>query len=72
MCDRILLEIIKTFLLQCCNEDCQLFTGFMIFKLPEEELLCLPLSVGRSVRLSVEKISKWRFGDCVSGSEAVI
>ena len=47
-----------------------------IFKLPEEELLCLPLSVGLSVRwsgsLSVEKISKSRFGDFVGGNKAVI
>ena len=38
------------------------------FKLQEDELLGLPLSVG----LSVEKISKWRFGYYVSGSKAVI
>ena len=47
-----------------------------IFKLPEEELLCLPLSVGLSVRWlvsqSVEKISKLRGGDYVGGEKGVI
>ena len=44
----------------------------LLFKLPEEELLSLPLSVGLSGGLSVEKISISRFGDYVGGNKALI